>query len=448
MSVFLNNGQGGFPTKTNYETGANPSSVALGDVTGDSIPDLVVANLNSNSVSVRPGLGGGAFDTKQTEFPVADRPFSVKIGDVSGEGDPDLVVANYTSGSVSVLLGDGVGGFGPNTDFVCGVTPRSMAMGDVDRDGNLDVVVGNFNLSEVGLLPGDGVGGFGSRIPFATGAGPYSVALDDVTGDERLDLSTANMNAATVTVRAGNGAGGFGPPIHNFTGTGASAVVVGDVTDDGRGDLVVTNYDLGTVSVVRGLVPTRTTLSVLPNPATLGSQVTLVAQVSIPASGYGVPADSVRFFDGTTLLGTALINGSGAASLVLAAPRLGDRPLVAVYKGSGNLSGSISPVRLLHVDAPVSVSVVEEAVPALALEGVRPNPTSSGRMTVTIVLPSAAPARLDLLDVRGRSVMQRDVGSLGAGRHAVDLASGQKLAAGVYFVRLVQGDSRARPAPS
>lgn len=74
----------------------------------------------------------------------------------------------------------------------------------------------------------------------------------------------------------------------------------------------------------------------------------------------------------------------------------------------------------------------------LALEGARPNPAVGGRLVAQFVLPSDSAARLELYDVAGRRVVTRDVGSLGPGRHAVDLAQGEPLAAGVYAIRLTQ----------
>lgn len=76
---------------------------------------------------------------------------------------------------------------------------------------------------------------------------------------------------------------------------------------------------------------------------------------------------------------------------------------------------------------------------ALALEGARPNPAIGRAMMVTLALPSAAPAMLGLIDVAGRRVRGRAVGSLGAGRHAVDLAEDWRLKPGLYFLRLTQG---------
>jgi len=73
----------------------------------------------------------------------------------------------------------------------------------------------------------------------------------------------------------------------------------------------------------------------------------------------------------------------------------------------------------------------------LALEGARPNP-SSGPLAASFTLPVARPATLELLDPLGRRIFSRDVGSLGAGAHVVDLTPGRPLVAGVYLLRLTQ----------
>ena len=76
---------------------------------------------------------------------------------------------------------------------------------------------------------------------------------------------------------------------------------------------------------------------------------------------------------------------------------------------------------------------------AFALDGARPTPASGGRVLVHFALPSAEPATLELIDVTGRRVKTRSVGSLGAGRHVINLAEGEQLGPGIYFIRLTQG---------
>ena len=66
-----------------------------------------------------------------------------------------------------------------------------------------------------------------------------------------------------------------------------------------------------------------------------------------------------------------------------------------------------------------------------------PNPARHG-LVLRFALPSSAPATLELLDISGRRVMKREVGSMGAGSHAIELGS-QSVRPGLYFVRLRQG---------
>jgi len=81
---------------------------------------------------------------------------------------------------------------------------------------------------------------------------------------------------------------------------------------------------------------------------------------------------------------------------------------------------------------PGPIPVIER----LALNGIYPNP-SNHQFEVSFLLPSGAPARLELWDVAGRRVLAREVGSLGAGDHVVNF-NGRSLPAGVYMVRLTQ----------
>ncbi len=89
-------------------------------------------------------------------------------------------------------------------------------------------------------------------------------------------------------------------------------------------------------------------------------------------------------------------------------------------------------------EAPVDVQ--EDARSGLALAAPTPNPSRTGALLVRFTLPSDAAASLELFDVAGRRVVARDVGSLGAGAHTVDLTAGKRPAAGIYFVRLRQDD--------
>jgi hypothetical protein len=74
----------------------------------------------------------------------------------------------------------------------------------------------------------------------------------------------------------------------------------------------------------------------------------------------------------------------------------------------------------------------------LALVGSVPDPATQG-LTVLFSLPDASAARLEVVDIAGRRVRSRDVGSLGPGDHVLGLAAPGELRPGVYFTRLTRG---------
>src|SRR5262249_39685510 len=121
---------------TNYPTGINPSSLAIGDLNGDGRLDLVTANIGGDplgtptpagTVSVLLGTGGGPFSAAPPSPTGSALPSSVAIGDLNGDGRLDLAVANYGSpsssapaGTVSVFLGTGNGTFPAATQYPTG----------------------------------------------------------------------------------------------------------------------------------------------------------------------------------------------------------------------------------------------------------------------------------------------------------------------------------------
>lgn len=73
------------------------------------------------------------------------------------------------------------------------------------------------------------------------------------------------------------------------------------------------------------------------------------------------------------------------------------------------------------------------------LHGLQPNP-SQGDAYAAFTLPGRAAGELELLDVGGRRVLAREIGTLGPGRHVVPLAAGTPVPPGLYLVRLRWSD--------
>jgi hypothetical protein len=157
--------------------------VASADLNGDGALDLVVTNgqAMSNSVSVLLGHGDGTF-APRTDYPTGQAPQSVAVGDVTGDSIIDLVVGNSVSDSVSVLWGLGNGTFGSRSDFVVGDGPQSLELGDLNGDSILDLVVANGNESTMSRFLGVGNGTFTARIDYPT--------LFPLISDSRISIET------------------------------------------------------------------------------------------------------------------------------------------------------------------------------------------------------------------------------------------------------------------
>ena len=274
VSVLLNTTAPGaatpsFAAQQTFGTGSGPRSVTVADVNGDGQPDLIVANEYDNTVSVllnttAPGAATPSFAAQQTFAPGAV-PVSVTAADINGDGKPDLIVANVGDNTVSVLLnttapGAATPSFAAQQTFATGALPQSVTTADINGDGQPDLIVANVTANTVSVLlnttaPGAATPSFAAQQTFATGALPYSVTAADVNGDGQPDLIVANGNGNTVSVLLNTTAPGATTPSfaaqQTFgTGSGPRSVTVADVNGDGKPDLIVANSNGNTVSVL------------------------------------------------------------------------------------------------------------------------------------------------------------------------------------------------------
>src|SRR4029453_12427051 len=95
-------------------------------------------------------------------FSAGSIPIQLAVGDFNLDGKPDLAVANLTSNDVSILLNNGSGGFTQPPGSPAGpfLTDESVAVGDFNLDGNPDLAVLNGGASTVTIMLGNGSGGF------------------------------------------------------------------------------------------------------------------------------------------------------------------------------------------------------------------------------------------------------------------------------------------------
>jgi hypothetical protein len=236
--------------------GGDPDAIAVADVNHDGIPDIVVANPESGTITVLLGDGKGRFQKAPgSPFPAGHLPADIGIGDFNGDSNPDLLIANHQAPYITLLLGDGHGGFhpAPHSPFTVDAKPHphGVVVGHFcGSDKPLDAVIDSWGSREVELLLGDGTGNLrnGPRFP----AGPGSdmpLRSADFNQDGRPDIvmpdtDIGHWNANTVSVLLGDGKCGFSSAPGSPFPAGAVpwSVAVGDINNDGNPDLVLIPY--------------------------------------------------------------------------------------------------------------------------------------------------------------------------------------------------------------
>ena len=237
-----------------YPVGSRPRNIAAGDFDGNEINDLVLSNMDDNTVSIimNPGL---PFGGRTYTYEVGESPFGVTVNDWNQDTIPDIAVANR-SGSVSVLYGAEDQSEGPIFDVenvdIDGNTPNGIVSGDWNQDGLYDLAVADKGSNSVRILMGSSEG-FTYTDSFNTGGEPWGITTGDWNGDGNPDLATADASDNTFSVLLGDGEGGFTLTNTYSVGNYPHYLDTGDFDDDGIADMAVGNFSDSTVSIYLGL---------------------------------------------------------------------------------------------------------------------------------------------------------------------------------------------------
>jgi hypothetical protein len=196
-------------SSANYPAGDGPSGVTTTDGNGDGVQDVLVANRNSNNVSMlvaqpnpnpNPNTPTPPVFGPPVNFPAGAAPSDIALGQFDGMGRADIVVPNETAGTVSVLLATATGGYAPPIALKVGSGPTAVATGDVNDDGRADIVAANANSNNVSVLQGNGNGTFAAARSFRAHTRPSDVAIFDFNQDGATDLAVTNAGSNDVSV--------------------------------------------------------------------------------------------------------------------------------------------------------------------------------------------------------------------------------------------------------
>jgi uncharacterized repeat protein (TIGR01451 family) len=377
LFVILGNGAGGFGPPAAVAAGPFPGGVVVGDFNGDGRPDLAVTSASptvpaTTTITILLGTGSGGFGAP---MPVA-LPADVEgplVGDLNGDTLPDLVTTSGDSVLVSLNIGGGT--FGPPAAQTVGVAPRILALADFTGDARLDLVLWT-TLSGAGtlaVLPGNGAGGFGVPLPSVPQAAELgTAAVADLNGDGLPDLAALTpdpVDGSAVAVFLGNGSGGFAAPVVFHPSSSPRTVEIADFNGDGLPDLATPYVLLNACGKSADL---RVTKNDSPDPVEAGALLTYTVRVTNtgPDAALGVALTDLLPF------GATFVSASASAGSCVPSSVSGERTvtcLLGVLPAGG--FGSTATVEI--VVRPTAVAPLPNTASATAGTQTDPNPANN-----------------------------------------------------------------------
>lgn len=185
---------------SDFTTGAGPVHIQVGDLDGDDKPDIAVSNATGKTLSIfrnASSSGNISLDAK-IDYPANGTPTALAIGDLDGDTKPEIALGDANNSIVQVFKNNSTSSA---IDFIpinvtTNLIASSILINDFNGDGKNDVAITSINANAIQVLRNISNEPEITSFTPTEGIPPTTVTI---TGRNFKNITDVNIGYKTVT---------------------------------------------------------------------------------------------------------------------------------------------------------------------------------------------------------------------------------------------------------